>query len=218
VEEDGIMIAPNSYTIFLNPKNLASWQAEPEMTESLIEILEISACEAGFRFSTRPSIQIDSSPAVREDVLQVTASYFETSVGKTAILPVQVEEINRPEEYAQTHKSYLILNGSEFFPLTHLTVNIGRRSDNHIVLDNPRISRVHAQIRQVRGKFVLFDLGATGGTFVNGHRIVEYTLQPGDVISLAGVNLIYGEETNNQKSDPPTHTRTTRFDQKKSKT
>jgi hypothetical protein len=217
LEENGIMIAPNSYTIFLNPGNIASWQSEPEMIESLIEILEISAREAGLKFSTRPSIQLESSNAVKEDYLQVTASYYETSVGKTAILPIQAEELPGPAEMTRAHRAYLVLNGSEFFSLTQMVTNIGRRSDNHIVLDDARISRVHAQIREIRGKYVLFDLEATGGTFVNGHRVTEYTLKPGDVISLAGVNIIYGEDSAGPKSDPPSHTKTTRFDQKKSK-
>jgi hypothetical protein len=216
LEENGIMIAPNSYTIFLNPGNISSWQSQPEMIESLIEILEISAREAGLKFSTRPTIQLESSPAVKEDVLQVTASYYESQVGKTAALPAYVDDINNIEEEVQENKSYLIINGSKIIPLSQMAVNIGRRPDNHVVLDDPRISRVHAQIRKVRGKYVLFDLGATGGTFVNGHRVKEYTLKPGDVISLGGVTIIYGEDSISQKSDSPTHTITTRFDQKKS--
>ena len=34
----------------------------------------------------------------------------------------------------------------------------------------------------------------TGGTYVNNERITRYSLQPGDVISLAGVTLVYGED------------------------
>jgi len=76
-------------------------------------------------------------------------------------------------------------------------VNIGRRADNHLVLADPRVSRAHAQIRAIRGQYVLFDLNSTGGTVVNGRRVRQYTLKPGDVISLSGVPLIYGEDTPN---------------------
>ena len=41
---------------------------------------------------------------------------------------------------------------------------------------------------------MLYDLGSTGGTFVNGQGVQECVLRPGDVISLAGVSLIYGED------------------------
>ena len=47
----------------------------------------------------------------------------------------------------------------------------------------------------VQGHFVLFDLNATGGTYINGRRISQQILQSGDVISLAGYTLIYSEET-----------------------
>jgi pSer/pThr/pTyr-binding forkhead associated (FHA) protein len=74
--------------------------------------------------------------------------------------------------------------------------------DNHLILDDPRVSRAHAQLRAVQGHYVLFDLNATGGTYVNGQRITQYTLKPGDVISLAGVPIIYGED--NPVEDDPT--------------
>jgi pSer/pThr/pTyr-binding forkhead associated (FHA) protein len=38
---------------------------------------------------------------------------------------------------------------------------------------------------------VLYDLGSRGGTFLNNMRITESVLRPGDVISLAGVQLVY---------------------------
>ena len=44
-----------------------------------------------------------------------------------------------------------------------------------------------------RGPYVIFDLQSTGGTTVNGHRVVQQTLTPGDVIALAGVSLVYGK-------------------------
>jgi pSer/pThr/pTyr-binding forkhead associated (FHA) protein len=41
---------------------------------------------------------------------------------------------------------------------------------------------------------VLFDLNSTGGSFVNGQRTSQTVLYPGDVISLAGVALIFGQD------------------------
>jgi len=69
-----------------------------------------------------------------------------------------------------------------------------RREDNQIVIDDPRVSRTHAQLRAVRGQYVLFDLSFYRWNYINGTRISQQGLKPGDVISLAGVPLIYGEE------------------------
>jgi len=73
-------------------------------------------------------------------------------------------------------------------------LNIGRREDNHLVTDDPRVSRTHAQLRAVRGVYYLFDLNSTGGTFVNGEAVMRWPLKPGDVISLAGFPIIYGQD------------------------
>ena len=40
----------------------------------------------------------------------------------------------------------------------------------------------------------MFDLNSTGGTQVNGKPVHQSHLAPGDVISLAGLPLVYGQE------------------------
>jgi pSer/pThr/pTyr-binding forkhead associated (FHA) protein len=66
--------------------------------------------------------------------------------------------------------------------------------DNQLVIDDPRVSRSHAQLRAIKGRYILFDLNSTGGTFVNGQRTNQSILYPGDVISLSGVPLIFGQD------------------------
>src|SRR5436190_17922829 len=90
--------------------------------------------------------------------------------------------------------AFLILDGRHTVPLTESLVTLGRRLNNPIILDSPSVSRAHAQLRLRYGRYVIYDLGSTGGTFVNGQRVEECVLRPGDVISLANVRLIYGED------------------------
>ena len=90
--------------------------------------------------------------------------------------------------------AFLIIEGVKVHPLNEAVVNIGRRLENQLVIDDPRVSRNHAQLRAIKGRFVLFDLNSTGGTFVNGQRTSQTVLYPGDVISLAGVALIFGQD------------------------
>ena len=90
--------------------------------------------------------------------------------------------------------AFLIVEGVKVFPLVLSVINIGRRLDNQLIIDDPRVSRNHAQLRAIKGRFVLFDLNSTGGTFVNGQRTSQTVLYPGDVISLAGVALIFGQD------------------------
>src|SRR5574339_383918 len=102
---------------------------------------------------------------------------------------------NEPEKTdAIPENAFLIVEGVKVHPLKEAVVNIGRRLENHLVIDDPRISRNHAQLRAIKGRYVLFDLNSTGGTFVNGQRTSQTVLYPGDVISLAGVALIFGQD------------------------
>ncbi|MDP2778413.1 MAG: FHA domain-containing protein, partial [Anaerolineales bacterium] len=90
--------------------------------------------------------------------------------------------------------AFLIVEGVRVFPLLLPVVNIGRRLENQLIIDDPRVSRNHAQLRTIKGRYVVFDLNSTGGTFVNGQRTNQIVLYPGDVISLAGVALIFGQD------------------------
>ncbi len=67
------------------------------------------------------------------------------------------------------------------------------------MLDDPRISRQHLQMLANRGKYILQDLNSSAGTFVNGIKVKKHSLQPGDVLLIADVELIYGED----KGGPP---------------
>jgi len=102
---------------------------------------------------------------------------------------------NEPESNdAIPENAFLIIEGMKIHPLKESVINVGRKLENHVVIDDPRISRTHAQLRVIKGHFVLFDLNSTGGTFVNGQRTSRTVLYPGDVISLAGVTLVFGQD------------------------
>ena len=90
-----------------------------------------------------------------------------------------------------------VMEGGKTFPLVQAVISVGRMLDNHLVIDDPRVSRHHAQLRAVDGHFVLADLNSTGGIFVNGRRVTETILYPSDIISLAGVILTF------QQDEPP---------------
>jgi len=63
---------------------------------------------------------------------------------------------------------------------------IGRGSDagNHLVLEDPRISRRCAVLEEVDGGYLLKDRGHRPGIWVNGRRIVQTMLMDGDTIEL----------------------------------
>lgn len=51
-------------------------------------------------------------------------------------------------------------------------ITVGRASDNDVVIQDPKVSRHHAQIvQQDDGSICLIDLESSNGTFVNGNRV-----------------------------------------------
>jgi len=74
------------------------------------------------------------------------------------------------------------------------TVTIGREESNTVAFpqDNT-VSRRHARITGDGGQFVIYDEGSSNGTFVNGVKVTEKVLQPGDEIQIGNTRLRFEE-------------------------
>jgi pSer/pThr/pTyr-binding forkhead associated (FHA) protein len=65
------------------------------------------------------------------------------------------------------------------------TLAIGRDEENDIVLPSPNISRFHATLERVGGRFRIRDLNSLNGTFVRGRALeTETWLRPGDAFRI----------------------------------
>ena len=61
----------------------------------------------------------------------------------------------------------------------------GRSRDADVVLDDPNVSRHHAEVRPSGGSWIVNDLGSTNGIKLNGRRVRgAESLKRGDVIEL----------------------------------
>lgn len=91
----------------------------------------------------------------------------------------------------QPEKNVFLIINQQITPLTKNVTRFGRQLDNDIVLQDESISRNHAEILSEDGKYILSDKQSTSGTFVNGRRIVHCVLNSGDLISLAGIQIMF---------------------------
>ncbi len=191
--EGDVLYAPNVFNLLFQPDDLdALVDTQPDLAALLADTVIDLAYRAGLRLDRLPLIRLipDSSVAARG--VQIEAFYEADEKHATQVL----EELAAPPERAPRNPQLLVA-GARYVPLDRPVLNIGRRHNNHIVIDDPRVSRAHAQLRLRFGYYVLYDLGSRGGTLVNNHRVSEAILHPGDVISLAGVMLIYVEDETN---------------------
>jgi FHA domain len=75
------------------------------------------------------------------------------------------------------------------FELKGEKTTVGRVSDNMFEIPEASVSSHHAEIH-LRGSDVLIkDLGSTNGTFVNGEKVSEAVLKPGQILRLGMVEM-----------------------------
>jgi S1-C subfamily serine protease len=89
---------------------------------------------------------------------------------------------------------FTILNGTragEKLGLGGSGIRIGReRTICEIVLENPKVSRLHAEVVSIDGKVLLIDRNSSNGTYVNDQKIEKRFLKDGDIIYFGGRNAI----------------------------
>jgi DNA-binding CsgD family transcriptional regulator len=82
---------------------------------------------------------------------------------------------------------------------------LGRRTDNAYVISDPRISRVHAEIRKEAGAVIVTDLGSSAGTKVNGNEISGPTVvNHGDKVSFGPVTAVFEDPAAASKGEEET--------------
>jgi S1-C subfamily serine protease len=120
-------------------------------------------------------------PRIAADMLKVTTERV-------------VSPSSAPPGAPQMLGKLTILNGpraGERFGLGGSGIRIGRESAMcEIVLENPKVSRLHAEVVSIDGKVLLIDRNSSNGTYVNDHKIDKRFLKDGDIIYFGGRNAV----------------------------
>ncbi|MBW1870724.1 MAG: FHA domain-containing protein, partial [Deltaproteobacteria bacterium] len=102
--------------------------------------------------------------------------------------------------------SLKILEGPDsgkVYSFDRVEITIGRTMDNDVVIPDPGISRQHMSIRDKGGAYIVKDLGSSNGTKLNGKKVGEEVLRPGDVIMMGTVQVRFeGPNESSNKKKP----------------
>ena len=188
---------PNEYRIFLSPDDRAQFEGyEPGLKKELSDYLLEHARNEGLALITRPSIEFETDDRLELGEFGIQArlagspEYLEAEeeplgeFGHTMVYsPDREARKLAPPPLPETARALLVGEGRRTVLSGDLVV-VGRSHDCDLVLDDPNVSRRHAEVRRENGHWVVVDLGSTNGLKVNGRRVAEAALNPGDEITL----------------------------------
>lgn len=127
--------------------------------------------------------------------------FEETFESKTDLLKIE----ETPEVISLRKCMLVVADGKDRGKKIHLTKNlttVGKRESNDLVLSDKAVSRAHFEIEYTSDSYLLRDVGSTNGTFLNGSRVKEAYLAPGDLIKAGNTSLEFVAYDEKVKIEP----------------
>ncbi|MEK6256058.1 MAG: FHA domain-containing protein [Chloroflexota bacterium] len=117
-----------------------------------------------------------------------------SEIGSTNDLKIAMTSNNNFRDPAIPNNVFLEIN-NQVIPIMRRETKLGRSLENDLVIQDVLVSRDHAKVVCEDGKFILYNLDSTGGSFINGTKCTRGELKSGDEISLATVKITFREES-----------------------
>lgn len=164
------VIAPNAFDVVLSSADMDRFSSfAEELAEELVDAAREHARDEDYGFLGPVEVRLLEDDDLPEGVFEITAQV-------------------RPGPGAGPVARLVLPDGSRH-PIGDAPVVLGRLPGCDVVLDDPNVSRRHAEIRCDDGQVVLTDLGSTNGTLVNGVPTRSQRLADGDQITLGRTTI-----------------------------
>ncbi len=211
---------PNQYTVYLSPPDRRQFASyESALVAELGSYLEAHARSEGLSLLSPPRIRLETDGDLRAGEFGIACRMVDPGKagaatpnggdGAAAAEPVAPPSNEALEAVSGTQvlspeqaraaglvfeQVWLSWEGGRRLQVTKRATTIGRSRDCDVVLPDPNVSRVHAEVRHEGLEYVLVDLESTNGVEVNGKRVTRHSLRDGDVIAM-GTSEIHVERT-----------------------
>ena len=201
---------PNEYTIYLSPADREQFSSyEGSLVGELQEYLAEHARREGYALMTSPRVimRTDDDLAIGEFGIATRtvdpvgggapapAPPPPPPAGATMIYkaraPADTQAVS-PEELGVERETVTLTIDGRSQTITERTVVMGRSKECDVRVEDPNVSRRHAELRQEGATYWLVDLDSTNGTELNGKRVSRAKLADGDRITLGSTEIVFG--------------------------
>jgi len=195
---------PNEYAVWLSPDDRAQFEGyEEELKRELSGYLLEHARREKVSFAGRPELEFRTDDRLRLGEFGIQARLVRPAQrpseepsqgdhGHTMVYTVseRLAEPLREPDHRRGAASLRVDGRTEL--LGSRGVVLGRSREADVIVDDPNVSRRHAEVRPSGGSWIVRDLGSTNGVKVNGRRIQgPQSLKRGDVIELGTARVTF---------------------------
>jgi FHA domain-containing protein len=203
---------PNEYVLYLSPRDREQFASyEGSLLTELADYLSEHARREGYSLLSTPRVSLEededldmgefgiatrlvqpSGAQVDEPEMVAAPSPSPTRVFKPPPAATAAVSAEEAEELGLAHQPRALLNvGGKRHQLSGERILLGRSRDCDIPIEDPNISRRHAEVVLEDGGWWIVDLGSTNGIEVNGQRVDRARLEVGDHIVLGRTELVF---------------------------
>jgi hypothetical protein len=196
---------PNQFWVYLSPEDRERFDTyEDGLKKELSDYLLEHARTHGLALLTRPTVELET-----DDRLSLGEFGIQAKLVKPADADAEAEAVEgdfghtmvysttgarRVESSRQTASRALLVGEDKRTVISGDPFVIGRSRECDLVLDDPNVSRQHAELRREDVGWAVHDLGSTNGIKLNGRRSRGGRLSPGDEITLGLSRLTFEQE------------------------
>ena len=187
-------IVPNTFVVELGPadhERLGEWQEA--LAEELQAVVTDHAAQQRYAFVGPVKVAFEEAEDLDTGVFRVRSATVKGRPRTPAAAPggavAGPQQPQQPQQPRTPPRVQLEIDG-RVYQLTGPVTVIGRGAEADVVVDDPGVSRRHAEIHTGTGRVRVVDLGSTNGTFVDGERVGTGDLADGSRITVGRTRIV----------------------------
>jgi hypothetical protein len=190
---------PNQYSVYLSPQDREQFEGyEDGLKKELSDYLLEHARTEGLALVTRPTIDFQTDErlglgefGIQAQLVQLEEDEAEPQQGDFGHTMVYSpdKEVRKLDPVPVAPTRAVLAGGGRRTVLAGSHVTLGRSRECDVQVDDPNVSRRHAELRNEGGAWHVLDLGSTNGIKVNRRRVEQAELHHGDRITLGITDL-----------------------------